>query len=77
MAQIINFKLRDYNKKTSEMFRDDSNERNAELFFAVGVSVESKDIHLFYNHIGGIDRILETMEVLTRELRAKVNKSKS
>jgi len=69
MGTIINFELRNYNERMSKQFRDDANERNAELFFAIGVSVGSKDMQLFYNNAGGVERVIETMEHALQALK--------
>lgn len=76
MGVIINYQLLKYNKELAEQFFADANERNCELFFAVGVDVKTKDMHLFYNHIGGVERIIETMEHMTKALKEAQAKKK-
>lgn len=61
MGKIVNWPLIRCNKETVESFFHEANDVNAEIFFAIGVGVNDKDLHLFYNHSGGIDRIIETM----------------
>lgn len=76
MTKIINYQLREHNKNMCDMFLQDATERNSEIFFAVGVGIHNKDLNLFYAHVGGIDRIIETMEHVLTALKVSQAKKK-
>lgn len=69
MGIIKNIALENHNRDEMLRFLAFANERNCELFFAVGVDVTHKAPHIFYNTQGGIDRVIDTMEITLRDLK--------
>lgn len=77
MNKIINFPLRSHNRTLCDQFLSDATDRNAEIFFAVGVGIEDKNLQLFYSHVGGIERIIDTMEHMLKGLKEAQAKKKN
>lgn len=76
MSKVINFPLSAHNRRLCDQFHEDSVDRNAEIFFAVGVGIEDKNLQLFYSHIGGIDRVIDCMEAMLNGLKEGEAKKK-
>jgi hypothetical protein len=77
MTKILNFELIRYNRTQSEMYLDDANQRNAELFMAISVSVDTKTLQLHFNNAGGIQRVIDTMEEMLRALKESEARKKN
>lgn len=77
MTKIINVPLETHNNQEARRFASFANESGCELFFAVGVNPNTKHIELFFNNAGGIERVIETAEIMLRDIKRVMAEKKS